>query len=306
MEEQNKDMSMEDFAAALDQSFRRINPGDKMTGTVVGIEDDRVTLDLGTYAAGVIYKEDVSDDPDYSIRENFELNQSVEAEVVAADDGHGNIKLSLKKAAAEKSWDRLKTLLESKENVSVKISGITKGGAVCKLEGVRGFIPASKLALGYVSDDDLTNFLNKTIEVRVITADEDGKRLVLSAKDILREKEAEERKEKAEAVKVGSIFEGTVETLKDYGAFVRLENGTSGLLHVSQISNKRIKSPSVVLSEGQKVRVKVIAVKDGKISLSMKALEEAEPTTEETEHIELPKAEEIGTSLGSLLKGLKL
>ena len=98
---------------------------------------------------------------------------------------------------------------------------------------------------------------------------------------------------------------GTVETLQNYGAFVKLENGLSGLVHVSQISQKRVKNPAAVLNVGDEVQVKVIGVKDGKISLSMKALEE-EKKEEEEIHVEIPKAEEIGTSLGDLFKGLKL
>lgn len=96
---------------------------------------------------------------------------------------------------------------------------------------------------------------------------------------------------------------GTVETLQNYGAFVKLENGLSGLVHVSQISQKRVKNPAAVLNVGDEVQVKVIGIKDGKISLSMKALEEPE---EVVEKVEIPKAEEIGTSLGDLFKNIQL
>ena len=109
-----------------------------------------------------------------------------------------------------------------------------------------------------------------------------------------------------QAVQVGLVTEGTVETIKPYGAFVNIGDGVTGLLHVSQISNKRIKTPEDVLSVGDKVTVKVTAVKDGRISLSMKALLAEEEKQEEEISFELPKTEEIGTSLGSLFKGLKL
>ena len=103
---------------------------------------------------------------------------------------------------------------------------------------------------------------------------------------------------------ISSVLKGTVETLQNYGAFVKLENGLSGLVHVSQISQKRVKLPSDVLEVGQEVEVKVIGIKDGKISLSMKALEEKEE--EPVEKIEIPKSEDIGTSLGDLFKNLNL
>ena len=192
----------------------------------------------------------------------------------------------------------------------MKITGITKAGVITMLEGVRGFIPASKLSLGYVAEDDLQNWIGKTIEARVITAEQEGRKLVLSAKEILREKEAQERKDAAAQIKVGLVTEGTVETIKDYGAFVSLGKGVTGLLHVSQISQKRIKTPAEVLEVGQKVKVKVTKVADGRISLSMKVLEEsASPeAAEEKEEFtfKLPKSENIGTGLGDLLKGLKL
>ena len=115
------------------------------------------------------------------------------------------------------------------------------------------------------------------------------------------------RKKKLSDVKVGQVFHGTVATIKDYGAFVDLPDGMSGLVHVSQISHERIKHPGVVLKEGQEVDVKVTDIKDGKISLSMKALlENPEEPDAGNEKITIPKAEAIGTSLGDLLKGIKI
>ena len=252
-------------------------------------------------------REDISDDPDYNIQERIKVGQPIEATVIRTDDGHGHILLSMKEAATLAAWERLRSLKDSKDSVTVRISGITKGGAIASLEGIRAFIPASKLSLGYVEENDLNDWLGKSIEARVITAQEEGSKLVLSAKEILREKEAEERRTRISNVQPGLVTEGTVETIKDYGAFINLGKGLSGLLHVSQIVNRRIKTPSEVLKEGDKVKVKVIAVKDGKLSLSMKALEEDAPAEEVVEvTFKLPESKEIGTSLGSLLKGLKL
>ena len=128
---------------------------------------------------------------------------------------------------------------------------------------------------------------------------------MLSAKELLREKEAEERKAKVSNVEVGLVTEGTVESVKDYGAFVDLGNGLSGLVHVSQISDKRVKNPASVLKPGDKVKVKVIAVKDGKLSLSMKALKDVAAEEIQEEAFDLPQTEELGTSLGSLFANLK-
>ena len=200
-------------------------------------------------------------------------------------------------------WATLQQYMDDKEVLNVKIGGVVNAGVIAYVDGVRGFIPASRLSLSYI--EDLETYLLKDIEVRVIDVDEANNRLVLSAREILQEKARKEREARIAAVKVGSIVTGTVESLQNYGAFVDLGDGLSGLVHISQISLKRIKSPSDVLNVGDEVNVKIIGVKDGKISLSMKALEE-EKKEEEEIHVEIPKAEEIGTSLGDLFKGLKL
>ena len=122
------------------------------------------------------------------------------------------------------------------------------------VEGLRGFVPASKLSLTYI--EDLETYLLKDIEVQVIDVDQANNRLVLSAREILKEKERKAREEQTANLKVGTVLNGTVETLQNYGAFVKLENGLSGLVHVSQISQKRVKVPSDVLNVGDEVKVK--------------------------------------------------
>ena len=193
-------------------------------------------------------------------------------------------------------WNRVKEYLEKKTVLPVKVEGVVM------VEGLRGFVPASRLSLSYI--EDLETYLLKDIEVQVIDVDQANNRLVLSARELLKEKEKKAREALIASIQVGSVLKGTVETLQNYGAFVKLENGLSGLVHVSQISQKRVKLPSDVLEVGQEVEVKVIGIKDGKISLSMKALEEKEE--EPVEKVEIPKSEDIGTSLGDLFKNLNL
>ena len=199
-------------------------------------------------------------------------------------------------------WNVVQRYMENKTTLPVKVEGIVNGGAIAMVEGLRGFIPASRLSLSYI--EDLETYLLKDIEVRVIEVNQAENRLVLSAREILREKEKKAMEEKIASVKVGSVVKGKVESLQTYGAFVRLEDGLSGLVHVSQISRKRVKSPKDVLSVGDEVTVKIIGLKDGKISLSMKALEERDE--EEDIKVEIPKSENIGTSLGDLFKNIKL
>ena len=200
-------------------------------------------------------------------------------------------------------WNMVADYLEKKTVLTVKIEGVVNGGVIAMVEGIRGFIPASQLSLSYV--ENLEDFLLQEIEVQVIEADQADNRLILSARGLLKAKEKATKEALIASVKVGSVMTGTVESLQNYGAFINLGNGLSGLVHVSQISDKRIKTPAAVLEVGQNVDVKVIGVKDGKISLSMKALIERKEE-EVAPKVEIPKAENIGTSLGDLFKNIKL
>lgn len=200
-------------------------------------------------------------------------------------------------------WNMVADYLEKKTVLTVKIEGVVNGGVIAMVEGIRGFIPASQLSLSYV--ENLEDFLNQEIEVQIIEASQADNRLILSAKELLKAKAKAEKAALIASVEVGSVMTGTVETLQNYGAFIDLGNGLSGLVHVSQISDKRIKTPADVLEVGQSVDVKVIGVKDGKISLSMKALIEKKEE-EVVEKVVVPKAENIGTSLGDLFKNIKL
>lgn len=297
-------LTMDDYAEELEASFKKIEEGDILTGTVIAVTDDEIILDLKYYAEGVIKIEDYSREPGFNAKEQVHVGDEVSATVVRKDDGRGNIQLSRVEANDVLAWDKLRQLKEDKTVLDVKIAEVVNAGVTAYVEGIRGFIPASKLALHYV--ENLDEYLNKTIQVQVFDLDEEKERLILSAKEVLREKAEEERKAKISNVEVGFVTEGTVESLQSYGAFVSLGNGLSGLVHISQISQKRIKHPSAVLAVGDKVKVKVIAIKDGKLSLSMKALDDVAAKEIEEETVELPKSEELTTSLGELFAKLKL
>lgn len=295
--------SMADFEEAINASLKPIHEGDILTGTVIGVSDDELTIDLGIYTDGVIRLADASDDPSYTFKD-IEVGQEISATVIRRDNAQGRIQLSMKAAAAVLGWERLVQLQQEQSNITVKIAEAVKSGVITYVEGIRGFIPASKLSLGY--EENLDTWVGREIEVRVITADQAEGRLVLSAKEILREKEEAERKTRISNVEVGLVTEGKVESLMPYGAFVNLGNGLNGLLHISQICQHRIKHPGAVLKEGQTIKVKVIAVKDGKLSLSMKALEDVAAAEIEEEVYEMPETEAATTSLAALFKNIKL
>ena len=178
---------MADYDEAITASLKPIHEGDILTGTIIGVSEEELTVDLGIYTDGVIRLEDASDDPDFTFRD-MEVGQEISATVIRRDNAQGRIQLSLKAAASVLGWERLQQLQKDQSNIKVKVSEAVKSGVTAYVEGIRGFIPASKLSLNYV--ENLDEWVGREIEVRVVTADPEEKRLILSAKDILREKEA--------------------------------------------------------------------------------------------------------------------
>lgn len=298
--------TMADFEEELTNSFRVIKEGELVKGMIVDINDEAVTLDLGYFAPGVIPLSELSDDPDFSAMRDLKIGDSLEAIVIQTDDGKGNVELSLKEANEMSAWEHLKELMEQEAVVTVKVKESVNSGVVAYLEGIRAFIPASQLALTFVEDTEA--FIGKQVEARVITVDEGAKKLVLSVKAVLKEREAEHDREKMAMLVPGSVFEGTVESLMPYGAFVQMDNGLTGLVHISRISMKRIKKPSEVLSVGQKVKVKVLEVKDGKISLSIRDVETntSDVVTDVIEKFDYTCEEIPNNPFGALLAGIKL
>lgn len=297
--------TMDDYKQELEASFRKINEGDIISGTVIDVNEEEVTLDLKYYAQGIIKAADLSNDPDFSLVDEVHVGDVIEATVVKTDDGEGNILLSKKEANDILAWDKLKQMSEDETTVKVRIKESVPSGVVTYLEGIRAFIPASQITLDYVEDTD--SWIGKEIDVRVITVDAEREKLVLSGKVVAREAEAEEKNHKISMIVPGTVLEGTVETLMPYGAFINLGNGLNGLVHISQICERRIGKPSEVLKVGQKVKAKVLNTNDNKISLSMKALEEEMVDTTEMQDIEAyTDKETTGTSLGDLLSKLKL
>lgn len=199
-------------------------------------------------------------------------------------------------------WEELKAMQESGEVLTVKINAAVNAGVISYVKGVRGFIPASLLSIAYV--EDLNEWVDKSIEVKVITVDPEEKRLVLSGKAVEQEKAAA----KMGAVNVGDIYDGKVERITSFGAFVGFADDLSGLVHISQMANKHIESPNEVVKVGDEVKVKVIGKKDGKISLSMKAALDADAEVVDNREPAFNYKEEgqAATSLASLLAGIKL
>lgn len=295
--------TMEQFEKELDASFRKIEEGDIITGTIIDVSEDGAIVDLKYYAQGIIKTEDFSDDPNFSLPEQVKVGDEISATVLSMDDGEGNILLSKKEAKKQEAWDKLQTYLEEETILSLKVGGVVPKGVIVYVEEIRGFIPASQLSLSYV--EDLNEWLQKDIEAKVITVDKEKNRLVLSARAVEEIKKADEQKKKIANLIPGTVVEGVVESIMPYGAFVNIGNGLTGLVHVSQICQKRIKTPAEVVTVNDKVKVKILKTDGDKISLSMKAVEEEKAAKEAVETFDYKETGKAATSLSDLLAGFK-
>lgn len=300
-------LTMADFEEEINASFAKFRPGQMIKGTVAAIEDEEIILDLQTYSRGIIPREEWSNDPDFHAMDEIRIGDTLTVIVLYEEDGQTIT--SLRQAKEEAAWETLRDVMTNHTILEVKVKEVVPSGVITYVEGIRAFIPTSKLAAGYV--EDLESYVGKKLQVQVITAEEEENRLVLSAKEVAKERLARENEAKLNALQKGFITEGTITRIESYGCFVEFGDGLTGLVHISQICNKFLKSPKEVVKLGMKVKVKVLSVEDGKIRLSMKEAEDIAPEVEEVVNDQEETSmeytdEEATTSLAGLLKGIQL
>lgn len=303
--------TMKDFEQDLENSFPVLKEGDIIDVTVIGISETEITVDLNYYTEGIIPLEECSDDPSFSIKNDVNIGDTVKAMVIDPENASGNVLLSLKEANHLLIWDELKEDLEDGTVFEVKVLEAVPAGVVGYVKGIRAFIPASQLALTYVEDTE--SYVGMTVSAVIITADAREKKLVLSAKMIEKERALAQKTQRIGRLMTGDIVDGTIERIESYGVFINIGEGLTGLCHISQITNKFIKSPKEVVKLGETVKAKILKIEGDRISLSIKALKEDEPEEEDAAY-EIPQeysAESTDETtdespFAKLLKGIQL
>ena len=259
----------ESFDQLLEQYDKSLNTGDKVTGIVTGITPTEIAVDLGTKHAGYIPYSEVSDDPNVKPEEAFQVGQEIEVYVIRVNDAEGTVALSKKKLDAQKNWDEIEQACEDKTVVEGYITEQNKGGIVANVKGIRVFIPASQT--GVPKNGDMGALVKTTVKLKITEVNRQRKRVVGSIRAVT----AEARKAAAEKIwaeiEVGKKYQGVVKSLTSYGAFVDI-GGVDGMVHVSELSWSRIKSPADVVSVGDEIEVYVISFdpEKRKISLGVK------------------------------------
>ncbi|MCL2357404.1 MAG: 30S ribosomal protein S1 [Defluviitaleaceae bacterium] len=261
------------FKDMLDESLMSLRNGAVVKGTVVRVTNTEVIVDLGYKSDGIITKSEFTDDSSAVLTEIAKPGDIVEVFVIRVNDGEGNVLVSKKKVDNRLNFVTIEKAFEEKTPLPGKVTDVVKGGLVANIMGARAFIPASQISARYESD--LESFKGKELNFNIIEfGHSKGQRRIVAGRRELAAKEVDDaRKEIFGRLEVGQTIEGTVSRLADFGAFVDL-GGIDGLVHVSEVSWKRVKKPSDVLSVGDKVVVTVVAIdpEKNKISLTMKDL----------------------------------
>ncbi len=262
----------------VDKSGHRPELDALVEGPVILVQKSSVFVDLSPFGTGIIYGREFINAKD--IIKKINLGDMIKAKVVDEENNDGYIELSLKEAKQALTWSEAEKAIKAKTVLSLEIKDANKGGLILEWQGIQGFLPASQLKAEHYprvldSDKDkilkeLKKLVGEKINVMIIsTLPKEGK-LIFSEKD----NNPDEKKEILSKYSVGDELDCTIAGIVDFGIFLKLEDGLEGLVHISELDWGLVEDPRSMFKVGDKVRAKVIEIKDGKISLSLKALKE--------------------------------
>lgn len=266
MEELNKQEMELSFKEAFESSLVTLQTGEIVKGRIIGYNNAEIYVDLGYKSDGIISVSEYSDDPDFKPENNLKIGDEIEVFIIRVNDGEGNVQLSKKKVDAMKSIGLIEQAYENGTPVDVKVTEVTSGGLLATAGGVRVFIPASQVGERYVKD--LSEYLKKTITVKIIEYNKQKRKIVGSQRVLLSEKRVTVETEFWGNIEAGKTYNGVVKSLTDFGAFVDI-GGVDGLVHISELSWNKIKHPSEVLKVGDQIQVTVLEFDKDKKRISL-------------------------------------
>ena len=262
----------------VDKSVNPPSLSDVVEGEVIGIEKSCVYINLNPYGTGIIFGKEFINARD--IIKKINIGDKVAAKVVDSGNKDGYIELSLREARQALIWDEAEAAIKNKTILELPVAEANKGGLIITWQGIKGFLPASQLKTEHyprINDgdkdkilDELKKLVGQKISVAIITALPKEGKLIFSEKNI----EKKSKQKIVDKYKVGDVCPGEFTGIVDFGIFVKIEDGLEGLVHISEVDWTLVENPRAFYKVGEKVKVKVIEVKDGKISLSIKALKE--------------------------------
>ena len=276
-------MSELSFEQMLEDSVKTIRNGEIVQGKVIDVKEDEIILNIGYKADGIITKSEYSNDPSIVLTDAVHVGDSMEAKVLKVNDGEGQVILTYKRLAAEKGNKRLEEAFENQEVLKAPVTQVLDGGLCVNVEEARVFIPASLVSDTY--EKDLSKYADQEIEFVITEFNPRRRRVIGDRKQLIVAKKLEMQKELFEKIKVGDIVDATIVSITPFGAFAQIMDGVDGLIHISQLADKRVENVKDIVAIGDVVKVKIIDIDidNKRISISMRALLEDEAEGEDAE-----------------------
>ena len=256
-----------EFEQLLEESLVTIHNGEIVEGTVISVKEDEIVLNIGYKADGIITRNEYSNKAGIDLREEVKEGETMSAKVLKVNDGEGQVLLTYKRLAMDKSNERIKEAFENKEVLKATVSNVLAGGLSVIVNETKVFIPASLVSDTY--EKDLSKYQDQEIEFVISEFNPRRNRVIGDRKQLLVAEKKKLQEELFAKINVGDVVEGTVKNLTDFGAFIDL-GGADGLLHISEMSWGRVENPKKVFSVGDKTKVLIKDIKDDKIALSLK------------------------------------
>ena len=263
---QETENAPETFDEMLEKTFKTLNNGDKVKGIVASIGTNEITVDLGTKHSGYIPMSELTDDPDVKPEDIVQVGQEIETFVIRVNDVEGTVQLSKKRLDTVKNWDSIEAAKEDRIPVEGTVTEENKGGIVVNVKGIRVFVPASQT--GLPKDAPMSSLLKTKVQLRITEVNHARRRVVGSIRAVQYEARKAAAEKTWEEIEVGKKYQGVVKSLTSYGAFVDI-GGVDGMVHVSELSWKRIHNPAEVLKVGDEIEVYVISFDKEKKKISL-------------------------------------
>ena len=260
-------MSDLSFEQMLEESFKTIHTGEVVTGTVINVKPDYITLNIGYKLDGIITRNEYSNDSNLDLTTVVHDGDEITAKVLKVNDGDGQVVLSYKRLAADKGNKRLEEAFNNKEVLTAKVTAVLDGGLSVTVEEAKVFIPASLVSDTF--ERDLSKYKDQEIEFVITEFNPRRRRVIGDRKQLVVAKKAAAAKELFDKIKVGDVIEGSIKNVTDFGAFVEL-GGADGLLHISEMSWGRVENPKKVYKAGDTVKAFIKDIQGEKIALSLK------------------------------------
>ena len=276
-------MSELTFEQMLEESLKTIHTGEVIEGTVIDVKPDEAILNIGYKSDGILTRNEYTNEPNVDLTTLVNVGDKMEVKVLKVNDGEGQVLLTYKRLAADRGNKRIEEAFNNKEVLTAKVAQVLDGGLSVVVDEVRIFIPASLVSDVY--EKDLSKYAGQEIEFVISEYNPKRRRYIGDRKQLIVAKKLEMQKELFEKIKVGDIVDATIVSITPFGAFAQIMDGVDGLIHISQLADKRVENVKDIVAIGDVVKVKIIDIDidNKRISISMRALLEDEAEGEDAE-----------------------